>query len=243
MHRETRAWKAKEESNIEVPLEEPLTVRVNGRKLTTAMVSPSKIKEFVVGHLLSQGIIKELGDIESLRIEKNEASVVADNVPFEETKEVLASGCGASGYSEEKIKKVGSEKSFGIEEIEESMIKTLKEGGKTKGLHATGLFTKDKDKEFIAKDIGRHNCIDKIIGEATLNENEVDFKESFVVSTGRLSSDMIVKCSNANIPVSASHKSTTSLAIDLAKKSNISLIIYTGRESSVVSNPERIIFN
>ncbi|PTD94633.1 formate dehydrogenase accessory sulfurtransferase FdhD [archaeon SCG-AAA382B04] len=223
------------ESNIKVPREKPLTIRINGRKLTTAMISPSNKKEFVIGHLLSQGIIGEFDDIASLRIEDNEASVVADNIPFEETKEVLSSGCGAGGFSKDTIKTVDSDYNFSLEEISDSMIEILK-AGDTNGVHVAGVFS-DNEK-FLAKDIGRHNCIDKIIGISELNN--LEFDKSYIVSTGRLSSDMVIKCSNVNIPVSTSHKSTTSLAIELAKKSGISLIIYTGKDSSIMSCPEKI---
>ncbi len=236
MFDEIKCWEKGNRPNRKVPVETGVTIRINGRKLTTAMISPSKKKEFVIGHLLSQGIVEDEDEIESIRINKNEASVVADNIPFEETKEVLGSGCGAEGFDGENLRQVESKNSFSLDKIVESMFKVLEIGKDSFGTHVAGLFTEEQ--EFIARDIGRHNCIDKIIGMAVLED--ISLNQSYIVSTGRMSSDMVIKCSNTNIPVSASHKSTTSLAIELANKANISLIISVGGDNSIVCNPSKI---
>jgi FdhD protein len=107
----------------------------------------------------------------------------------------------------------------------------------TGGVHSVGLFD-DSGAVCIIEDIGRHNALDKAIGHA-LAEG-VDFSRTFVACTGRISSDMALKCSVAGIPVVVSRGATTSLAISIAERTNLCIIAFLrGKRLSVYTNPER----
>jgi FdhD protein len=108
----------------------------------------------------------------------------------------------------------------------------------TGGIHVVGLIG-PQDEVHIAEDIGRHNALDRAIGFAL--RNSIVLSRSFVVSSGRISSEMVRKCLVANIPVIVSRGATTSLSIDIARKTGLTVIgfVRAGR-MNIYSCPERI---
>lgn len=223
--------------------EMPLSIFINGKHFTTAMMSPALIKEFVVGHLLSEGIVKGLGEIESLEIEKNVAKVVLTNpIRAIRSKRPILSGCGGSSsfLDGSKLPKIVSDLKIdrsdlraAVREISMSDLHVI-----TGGVHSVGLF----DRGGIicrVEDIGRHNALDKVIGYGLLNE--IDFGGAFVASTGRISSDMALKCSAANLPIIASRGATTSLAIEIGSRTGLSIIGFVrGVKMNVYTNWDRV---
>ena len=108
----------------------------------------------------------------------------------------------------------------------------------TGGVHIVGLFHK-KAVICISEDPGRHNALDKVIGCGLINN--VDFKTTFVVCTGRISFDMALKCSVASIPIIASRGAITSLAIEIAEKTGLTTVGFVrGRRMNIYTNGERI---
>ncbi|MDY6966500.1 MAG: formate dehydrogenase accessory sulfurtransferase FdhD [Halobacteriota archaeon] len=206
--------------------ETALSIFINGRNYATAMISPQMKKEFVIGHLFSEGIIKELGEIESMQIQGNNAKVLTKS-PLQVliARKTIVSGCGGgtSFLDESKLPKIESKLKIS-EECIFNAIKTvftseIHKG--THGIHSCGLFNSES---LICKaeDIGRHNALDKVIGYA-LTEG-CDFSDTFVVTTGRISSEMAFKCAVVNIPIIASMGATTSLAIDIADKTGLTIV-------------------
>jgi FdhD protein len=109
----------------------------------------------------------------------------------------------------------------------------------TGGVHTVGLFNK-KEAICISEDIGRHNALDKVIGYGLIKN--IDFKDAFLVCTGRISSEMTLKSSVANIPIIASKSATTSLAIEIAEKTGLTIISFVrGKKMNVYTNVERIV--
>lgn len=223
--------------------EMPLSVFVNGRHFTTAMISPAMIKEFVIGHLFSERIVDGIGEIESLEIEKNVAKVVLTNpIRAIRSKRPILSGCGGSSsfldgsnlptiVSDLKIN--SSDLRAAVREISMSDLHVI-----TGGVHSVGLFERDG---IICKveDIGRHSALDKVIGYGLLNGT--DFSGAFVASTGRISSDMALKCSAANLPIIASRGATTSFAIEIGSRTGLSIIGFVrGRKMNVYTNWDRV---
>ena len=108
----------------------------------------------------------------------------------------------------------------------------------TGGVHIVGLFHK-RAVICISEDIGRHNALDKVIGCGLIKN--IDFEETFVVCTGRISSDMALKCSVASIAIIASRGAVTSLAIEIAEKTGLTVIGFVrGRRMNIYANGERI---
>ena len=109
----------------------------------------------------------------------------------------------------------------------------------TEAVHSTGLLKKGASPICITDDIGRHNALDKVIGYGLLKD--VDFSNTFVSSTGRQPSEMILRCGNANIPIIATKGVPTTLAIETAEKVGITIVgLVRGSSMTVYSNPSRI---
>jgi FdhD protein len=223
--------------------ETPLSIFINGRHFVTAMTSPRMGREFITGHLFSERIIAGPQEIESMEIEGNVARVIVANpmraiVP----RRPIVSGCGgiASFLDESRLPEIKSDLRIGMLQAQEAMraISLSETHIATGGVHSVGLF-QNGEAICIIEDIGRHNALDKAIGQALIQSRDFDFSRTFVACTGRVSSDMALKCSVAGIPVIVSRGATTSLAISIAERTGLCIIgflrgkrlsVYTGRE-------------
>lgn len=223
--------------------ETPLSIFINGKHFATAMTSPAMQEEFISGHLFSEGIVKGLEEIESLNVEDNVVKVVLTNpIRAIRSKRPILSGCGgaSSFLDESKLSKVVSDLRVergdiraAVKEISMSQLHKA-----TGGVHSVGLFDR---RGVICKveDIGRHSALDKVIGRGLLDG--VSFEETFVTSTGRISSDMALKCSFSGIPMIASRGATTSLAIEIAERTGLSIVSFVrGEKMNVYTGRERI---
>ena len=233
-----------ESSKHEVVEEVPLSIFINGRHFVTAMISPSMRKEFVMGHLFSERIVSGIAEIESLEIEGNVARAIVTN-PMRTIlpRRPIVSGCGgiSSFLDESKLPEIKSDRKIERVEIYKAMkaISLSKLHEATGGAHSVGLFSKDDMAIYISEDIGRHNALDKVIGYGLIKGT--NFSETFAASTGRISSDMALKCSVAGIPIIASRGATTSLAISIAERTGLSIIGFArGKRMNIYSNPWRV---
>ena len=222
--------------------EMPLSVTVNGRPALTAMTSPSMLREFVVGYLYTERIVRDLHDIESIRIEGNTASVLTKN-PFAilTSHKTVLSGCGGSTtfLDAGHLPKIRSDLTLSPEVIRAATKETLDSDLHriTGGIHLVGLFDEEGRAIRIAEDIGRHNALDRVVGHGLLTG--IDFSRTFAVCSGRISSEMVRKCLVANIPVIVSRGATTTIAVEAAKTGGLTIVgfvrskkmnIYTGWE-------------
>ncbi len=236
---------AAEQTVHEVVIEEPLAIFVNGRHVVTAMISPQLKEEFVIGHLFTEGIIKTVEEVEAIQIEKTIAKVLISH-PFKvvAARKVIVSGCGGeiSFLDESKLPKVQSSTRFargvilsGVKTILQSPLHQA-----TGGVHVVGLFPPNAETAiYIAEDIGRHNALDKVIGYGL--RAHVAFDTTFIASTGRISSEMALKCAVTNIPLIASRGATTSLAIEVGEKSGLCICGFVrGEKLNVYTHAERL---
>lgn len=230
-------------SRHEVVEELPLSIFINGRYFVTAMLSPRMVREFVIGYLFSEKVIEDIKEIESLQIEENIAKVIISNpLKVLSVKKLIISGCGggSSFLDELKLPKISSNLKIDAGDIFGGLKSLLNSDlhRVTGGVHIVGLFRK-KAVICISEDIGRHNALDKVIGCGLIKN--IDFKENFVVCTGRISFDMALKCSVASIPIIVSRGATTSLAIEIAEKTGLTTIGFArGRRMNIYTNGERI---
>ena len=205
--------------------ETALTINVDGEHYATAMILATLEKEFTVGNLYVQGVIKNAGDIKSITIKNNIAEVkLAANVkkrvvPPEVTTDL----------------KVSAEDIFnGVKAILKSKVFT-----ETEAVHSAGLFLNGKEEICIAEDLGRHNALDKVIGYGLMQG--IDFSRTLAASTGRQPSEMIIKCRNAGIPIIATKSVPTSLAVEMAEKAGITIAgLVRGSSMIVYSRTKRV---
>jgi FdhD protein len=231
------------ESEHEVVLEIPLTITVNGRHALTVMTSPVMVRELVIGLLYTERIIQEPDDIESIQIEPDRVSVLTTN-PFKIliSKKTVLSGCGGSSsfLDVAKLPKITSDLVIDVDDIRAGMKQALQSDlhAKTGGVHIVGLFNAD-GAVCIAEDIGRHNALDRVIGYGLLNT--IQFSRTFVVSSGRVSSEMARKCLIAGIPIIVSRSATTSLAVEMAEKTGLTIIGFARSDQmNIYTNPKRV---
>ncbi len=235
------------ESRHEVVEEAPLAISVNGTYFVTAMLSPEMQREFVIGYLVTAGVIKDLTELESLEIEGHTASaLVAHFLPGISGKNFIVSGCGGgtSFLDDSKVPAITSRLELERDAVFAAIKATLASRIHriTGGVHLVGLFIPEGHEAkplCIAPDIGRHNALDKVIGYGVLNG--VPFDRAFVACSGRISSEMVVKCAKTNIPLIASRGATTGLAITLAAKAGLCVLGFVrGETMNVYTHAERI---
>lgn len=232
-----------EESTHDIVEELPFALFINGRHAMTAVASPLELEDLVTGYLFTEEVIRGIDEIESIRIEENRVSVITRNL-FTVTgpKKTILSGCGGSSsyIDAAKLPRIRSGATFSVQEIRDQVKEVLVSDlfGKTGGIHIVGL-AGHSGVITRSEDIGRHNALDRVIGYAL--RTGVDFKETFVVCSGRISSEMVRKCLVANIPLVASRGATTTLAVSVAAESGLCIAGFVrGAKMIVYTHPGRI---
>jgi FdhD protein len=214
-----------------VIIEKGLPIYVNGKHLVTASITPAMEKEFVIGYLYGQGFIDSLEEVRSVEIEENAARVsLKDDSKLSMSPEGasyrIVSGGGRVAYATEAgMPVIGSRKKISQQLVFKAMntvFETARMYRETEGVHATGLFTTQGNLVCIVEDIGRHNTIDKAIGYALLNE--VDPGNVFLVSTGRMASEMVAKACRAGIPIVATKTAVTDKGQETGRKHGMTII-------------------
>jgi FdhD protein len=223
--------------------ETPLSIFINGRHFVTAMISPDMVREFILGYLFSERIINARSEVESVEIEGQVARVmVAHPIKALVPRKPIVSGCGgtAAFLDESKLPNITSDLRIDKNSILLAMKAIFNSDlhAVTGGVHSVGLF--NEDKAFcICEDIGRHNALDKAIGFGL--DRDIDFGKFFVLSTGRISSEMALKCCVAGIPLIASRGATTSLAVEIAQRCGLTIVGFVrGGRMNIYTNCGRI---
>ncbi|MEW5875745.1 MAG: formate dehydrogenase accessory sulfurtransferase FdhD [Candidatus Zixiibacteriota bacterium] len=219
----------------ETPAREVLVrLIVNGHPLSHFLCSPESLRELAVGWLFTQKLLPDIHDLRLLRVcprsNDIEVSLGSELRPVEEPVFALTSGCGGgrveTGVYREAVPVCGSPlraPQSAIRRIMGEMYAAFARHKGSAGMHCAGLCgISDSDRIAVACDIGRHNAVDKVIGRGLLEGR--DFTTSVLVTSGRISSDMMFKAIHAQIPIVASQHSVTSMAVELAEFSGIALL-------------------
>ena len=229
-----------------------LTIHLDGSELVTLLCSPGKLKELSAGFLYSSGLIHSPDDIEKMYIDsKNMTSQItlkdkdlSADVIF---KRVYTSGCGKGMLFYNVLdlahrKKVTCAMTLQSQKITVMMKAFDKKSAsfkKTGGVHSAALCDGERIVSF-HEDIGRHNAIDKIIGDALYNN--LNMADLIVLTSGRISSDVMFKVQKMESAFIVSRSAATDLAVKLAKQWNVTLIGFArGKRMNVYSAPERIV--
>lgn len=232
--------------------EVPLTVFVNGKELITLLTTGDANRELAVGFLLSEGFLSERGDLKSIRVDDDAGAVeveIAGDVDLTEKlwgKRAVTSGCGkgATFYhvlDSLQAKQVTSNLTVAPAQVY-ALMKDLNRLSdlyrETGGVHNSALT--DSERILIFRDdIGRHNAVDKIRGTCFLDGVSLDDK--MIVTTGRMSSEIVVKIAKMGVPILVSRSAPTSLALELADRIGITLIGYVrGEKMTVYTGKERV---
>lgn len=230
--------------------EVPVALTVNGVALATLIASPHDLHFLVAGFLRMQGLVRSAGDLLTLSVceEFGSASVrIRGDVP-DRVAPTLTSGCGAGisfhvPAAAGRPVQVPAAGPFVSPESLFSAMEALARASemyrRSGGIHSAGAWDGERLVLF-AEDIGRHNTVDRIAGEALLGG--MDLSGMILVTTGRVSSEMAAKAGSLGISVIASRTSPTDLAVRICGELGITLVGYVrGRRFNVYAHPARIV--
>lgn len=236
-----------------IVFEIPLTIILNGKELVTLQCTPEKLEYLAVGFLLSEGIVKQGTNIKNISLNERGWYVqveLHEELPADHDssfKRVIGSGCagGVSFYRSIDAKDctpLDSQIRFPRDKVF-SLMKEFQQDSTlyqdTHGVHSCGLFSQTGVVSF-ADDIGRHNAVDKILGECFLKK--IPVQDKVILTTGRISSEILIKVAKQQIPIIISRSAPTDLAVSLADKLRITLIGFVrGKRMNVYTYRDRII--
>jgi FdhD protein len=223
-------------------------IYVNGAELATFMCTPHNLEELAFGFLRSEGFIQSLDDIRLLTISVAERCVdiwLRDTDFTPPTRRIVTSGCGGGVTFDDlsaRQERLHSEVTIQPHEIRELMQKLHQASelyNEVRGVHTSAL-SDGRQLLLVAQDVGRHNTIDRLWGQAM--QKGITTKNRVLLASGRISSEMLNKAAKMEIPIVISRTSPTSLSIELGRAWNITIVGYArGRNFRVYSVPERIV--
>lgn len=226
--------------------ETPLALEVNGRELATLVASPHRLNFLVAGFLRLQGFIQSLDDLQALGIcaEQGQARVrIRGEVP-ERLKPTLTSGCGTGitfALPDAALPTASSSSRFSPIQIFTLMRELATQADNYRshgGIHSAAVGD-GQSLLLFAEDLGRHNTLDRIAGEALFKG--IDLAGKMLVTSGRISTEMVAKAAKLGIALIASRTSPTALAVRMAEAAGITLIGYLRGESfELFCHPQRL---
>jgi FdhD protein len=237
-----------EHHDAETIVETPVSLTVNGSVWLSFMCTPVNLEAMSVGFLYNEGVIEAMEDVADVRVCEHGDNVdVWLNHPAEQpTSWRRTSGCtgGVTAVDllakpnvsfEENRFKVGPE---AVGRLVEMLFDSQALYRETGGVHTSAL--SDGEKVLLsAEDIGRHNTLDKIAGLCLMNN--IWPETSILITTGRISSEMLQKAARLQAPILISRTSPSSLSIEMAERYGITLIGYARRNRfNVYSNGQRV---
>jgi len=249
-----------------VAAEEPLEIRLAGTPLAVTMRTPGDDFDLVHGFLATEGVITGPQDVAGLRYcdsvdaeGRNTYNVVdvdlAAGVPVPDTglerNFYTSSSCGVCGKAsidairtKTRHDVAGDDLRLPLEvllALPDRLRAAQQVFDKTGGLHAAGLFTATGDLVALREDVGRHNAVDKVIGDG-VRAGRLPLAGHVLMVSGRASFELTQKAAMAGIPVLAAVSAPSSLAVELAREVGITLVGFLrGDGCNVYTRPERIV--
>lgn len=246
-------------------MEEPLEIRVNGAAIAVTMRTPGSDVELAQGFLLTEGIIAHRDDLATARYCRGDAAdgtntynvldmTLAPGVAKPDVDVTrnfyTTSSCGVCGKASLDAVRLISRYCPGDDPstITADVLCTLPDRlrdqqtvfASTGGLHAAALFAVDGMLLAVREDVGRHNAVDKVIGWA-LEHNRIPLTATVLLVSGRASFELSQKAVMAGIPVLAAVSAPSSLAVDLASQSGLTLVAFLrGGSMNVYTRADRV---
>ncbi|GAA4786357.1 formate dehydrogenase accessory sulfurtransferase FdhD [Streptomyces ziwulingensis] len=246
--------------------EEPLEIRLNGKPLAITMRTPGDDFALAAGFLVSEGVLAERDDLRSIVYCAGAAADGSNtyNVVDVQTAPGLAlpditlernvyttSSCGLCGKA--SLDAVRTTARWPIADtppvrLDAELLASLPDRlraaqhvfDRTGGLHAAALFTEDGELADVREDVGRHNAVDKLVGRA-LQNGRLPLARSVLLVSGRASFELAQKAVMAGIPVLAAVSAPSSLAVDLAAETGLTLVGFLrGNSMNVYAGADRV---
>lgn len=245
--------------------EEPLEIRLDGRPLVVTMRTPGNDFELTAGFLVSEGVVCRADQVRSLRYctggsergrnRFNVVDAVLDPgivVPGAslERNFFATSACGVCGKASLETVHTRATWDIAVDDFPLDSALVLSLPGelraaqalfdKTGGLHAAGLFSRRGGLMCAREDVGRHNAVDKLVGWA-VQEDRLPLRETVLLVSGRASFELVQKATMAGIPALAAVSAPSSLAVELAEESGMTLVGFVrGSSMNVYTGAHRL---
>lgn len=232
----------------EVINERLVSIFVNGQELATIMCSPCQQEALALGFLANEGLIESLDEVQSLHLSAEGTCVDiwlsrSDFVP--PRRPILTSGCGGGVTFDDLsglFEPLDSQVHVTVERLwalMEALGQAAQLYSRARGVHSSAL-SDGEQLLVVAEDVGRHNTLDKLRGLAL--QRGLDTHDRILLTTGRISSEMISKARRMGVPVVCSRTSPTDLSIKLAQRWNMTLVGYLRRNSmNLYTHPARVL--
>lgn len=238
----------------QIACERPLTVMLNWKEIVTLMTLGSRPETLVLGYLKNQSFLSDIESIESVIVdwETSTAAVITkentDHLDKALKKKTVTSGCGQGTMYGNVMKQL---ENYQVPQtpIKQSEIYTALEAlthyndtyKKAGAVHGCAVCKGNEVRSFV-EDVGRHNAVDTLAGEMWLNQETGDDKIFY--TTGRLTSEMVIKVAQMGIPVLLSRSGVTQMGLELADKFGITTIARAkGSRFQVFSGADKIEFD
>ena len=244
----------KKKIKVHSVVERPLTLFLNDQEIVTMMTICDYPKYLAIGYLLNQNMLKKNDKITGIDYDEEISTVVVRTklkTNYEEKlkKKTLTSGCAQGTvfgdimeeFEQIKLSKTAKIKASWIIKLLKDINTTPSLYLKARAIHGCVLCKKDKAQVYM-EDVGRHNAVDKIAG--FMYKYSITPVDKIFYTTGRLTSEMIIKTVKMRIPILISRNGFTSWGVELAKKSNLTLIGRAkGKRFIALSGKERIVYD
>lgn len=242
-------------STIAIPAERPLTVYVDKRELVTLMTLGGAPEALTLGYLRNQRLVRAIGDVVSVQVDwsVDAVAVVTRNgiadVEERTAKKVVTTGCGQGsvfGGLMDEVETISlSESARLTQSVVYRIVDTIrtqqsiyKQAG---SVHGCALFSNTGELLYFVEDVGRHNAVDAIAGLMWLDGVKGDDKVFY--TTGRLTSEMVIKGAQMGIPFLLSRSGTTQMGHMVAQKVGMSLLARcSGKHFLLLAGQERLVF-
>ena len=227
-------------------IEEGLTcLSVNGQELATLMCSPIQLDDLALGFLRAEGFITDIDEVRHVHISKSNCVEVWLNKTFEKpTRSITTAGCGGGITFDDLSQRhapLASALTLKPEQVCGLMRQLMLSAtiyNHVRGIHTSALSDSNR-LVYLAEDVGRHNTIDRLWGKAL--RDGYNPAQHVLLTSGRISSEMLSKAMKMGAPIVISRTSPTSLSIALAQAWGLTLIGYCrGKDFRVYAGAERI---
>jgi FdhD protein len=242
-------------SMISIPAERPLTVYVDKRELVTLMTLGGAPEALTLGYLRNQRLVKSIEDIASVQVDWDVGAVavktrcgIAD-IEERTARRVVTTGCGQGSVFGGLMDEVDSIALPQDARLTQSTLYRIVDTIRTQqsiykqagSVHGCALFSADGDMLYFIEDVGRHNAVDAIAGKMWLDE--IDGHDKVFYTTGRLTSEMVIKGAQMGIPFLLSRSGTTQMGHMVAERVGMSLVARcTGKHFLLLTGRERLVF-
>ena len=242
-------------STISIPAERPLTVYVDKRELVTLMTLGGAPEALTLGYLRNQRLVRSIEDVVSVQVDwsVDAVAVVTRNgiadVEERTAKKVVTTGCGQGsvfGGLMDEVDKIA----LPVEaRLKQSVVYRIVETIRTQqsiykqagSVHGCALFSNSGELLYFVEDVGRHNAVDAIAGLMWLDGMQGDDKVFY--TTGRLTSEMVIKGAQMGIPFLLSRSGTTQMGHMVAERVGMSLLARcSGKHFLLLAGQERLVF-